>query len=109
MNESIQVTVEFVPTKTGDHQTDLQLSYDTGETILIDLYGAAQDTYVRLDKQSLMIENTYIGMAKQRTVNITNRTDLIAHYRWTEFATQEIEDGQRSRYRLMCALQSTDV
>lgn len=97
VNDSIQVTVEFNPFKTGDHQTDLELCYDTGETILIGLYGAAQDKNVRLDKQSVMIENTYIGMAKQRTITVTNRTNLIAHYRWTEFATQEAEDGQRNR------------
>ena len=97
MNESLQITIEFTPAKTGDHQEDLELSYDTGETILIDLYGGAQDSNVRLEKSSVRIENTYLGMAKQRTVTITNRSNVIAHFRWSQFATQESEDMQRTR------------
>lgn len=97
VNESLQVTIEFTPTKAGDHQADLELCYDSGETILIDLYGGAQDSNVRLDKSSVRIENTYLGMAKQRTVILTNRTNVIAHFRWSEFATEELEALQRSR------------
>lgn len=66
--------------------------------MLINLYGGAQDANVRLEKSSVRIENTYIGMAKQRTVTITNRMNVIAHFRWSEFATAEAEDGQRARY-----------
>lgn len=97
VGESLQISIDFTPTKTGDHHCDLELSYDTGETILVSLYGAGQDANVRLDKNSVKIENTFIGMAKQRTVTISNRTDVIAHFRWTEFATQEAEDMQRKR------------
>lgn len=104
VNESLQITIEFTPTKTGDHQADLKLGYDTGETILIDLYGGAQDSNVRLEKPSVRIENTYLGMAKQRTVTITNRTNVIAHFRWSEFATQEAEDMQRTRSVSCCCV-----
>lgn len=97
VNESLQISIDFTPTKTGDHYSDLELCYDTGETILIELHGASQDANVRLDKSSVRIENTYIGMAKQRTVTLTNRTNVIAHFRWSEFATQSSEDMQRSR------------
>jgi len=34
-------------------------------------------------------------MANQRTIVITNRSDFIAHFRWTRFATQDDEDQQR--------------
>lgn len=98
VNDSLQISIEFNPTKTGDHHNDLELCYDSGDTVLIELYGGAQDANVRLDKSSVKIENTYIGMAKQRTVTITNRTDVIANFRWSEFATQEAEDRQRTRY-----------
>ena len=67
----------------------------SGEQITIALYGAAQDANVRLDKNSIRIENTYISMANQRTIVITNRSDFIAHFRWTRFATQDDEDQQR--------------
>ncbi|XP_074644164.1 hydrocephalus-inducing protein homolog [Tubulanus polymorphus] len=98
VNESMQVTVEFKPMTVGDHGTDLILSYDTGEDIYIGMYGASQDANVRLDKNSIRIENTYISMANQRTVTITNRSDVIAHFQWTPYATQEEEDMQKSDF-----------
>lgn len=73
------------------------LSNLTGEEISIGLYGAAQDSNVRLDKNAIRVENTFISMANQRTVTISNRTDVITHFRWTQFATQEEEDSHRGR------------
>lgn len=59
------------------------------------LHGVAQDALVRLDKNSIRIENTYISMANQRTVTISNRSDVIAHFRWTQYATHEEENLQK--------------
>ncbi|XP_052230840.1 hydrocephalus-inducing protein-like isoform X4 [Dreissena polymorpha] len=96
MQDSMQVSVEFTPDKTGDHHSELVIHYDSGEDIYVKLYGAAQDANVRLDKNSVRIENTFISMASQRTVTISNRTDVLAHFRWTQFATREEEDQQKS-------------
>ena len=93
----MQVTIDYKPNTVGDHQTDLIIHYDTAEDIFVNLYGAAQDANVRLDKNSIRIENTFISMANQRTVSISNRSDVIAHFRWTKFATQVEEDQQKTR------------
>ena len=61
------------------------------------LYGAATNANVRLDKNSIRVENTYISMANQRMVIIHNRSSVIAHFRWTEFATQMEEDQQKDQ------------
>ena len=95
VNESMQVTVEFNPEKVGDHRRDLVIHYDSGEDVYVALYGAAQDANVRLDKNTIRVESTFISMANQRTVTISNRTDVIAHFRWTQFATKEEEDQQK--------------
>ena len=95
VNDSIQITVEFQPLTVGDHSSELIVNFETGENLYINLYGAAGDANVRLDKNSIRIENTFISMANQRTVTITNRSDVIAHYRWTQFATQEEENQQK--------------
>ena len=63
--------------------------------MFIALYGAAQDCNVRLDKNSIRIENTFISMAHQRTVTIQNRSSVIAHFRWTCHATREEEEQQK--------------
>ena len=98
VNESIQVTVDIKPMICGDHSSSMHLHYDTGEDIYIALYGAAQDSNVRLDKNSIRIENTFISMANQRTVTISNRSNVIAHYRWTQYATLEEEDQQKMMF-----------
>ncbi|XP_069073573.1 hydrocephalus-inducing protein homolog [Pleurodeles waltl] len=96
--ESMQVTVAFQAQEIGDHSEDLVVHYDTGENIHVRLYGAASDINVRLDKNSLMVEKTYLSMANQRTVTISNRSDIIAHFQWKTWATQEEEDQQKSRF-----------
>ena len=95
VNDSLQIVIEFHPMTSGDHQSELMLHYDTGEDVFISLYGAAQDANVRLDKNSIRIENTYISMANERIVTIQNRSDVIAHYKWTQYATQEEEELQK--------------
>ncbi len=61
----------------------------------MNLYGVAQDALVRLDKNSLRVENTYISMANQRTISIMNRSDVIVHYKWSQYATEEEEQHQK--------------
>ncbi|KAJ8247378.1 hypothetical protein GJAV_G00245700 [Gymnothorax javanicus] len=97
VGESMQVSVDFLPKTTGDHAQDLLLHYHTGEDIYISLYGGATDINVRLDKNSVIVERTYISMANQRTVSIMNRSDVIVHYQWKSQATEEEEEQQKLR------------
>ncbi|XP_029465095.1 hydrocephalus-inducing protein homolog [Rhinatrema bivittatum] len=106
IGESMQMTVEFKPQHIGDHSEDLVINYDTGETICVRLYGAAADINIRLDKNSLMIEKTFISMASQRMVTIINRSDIIAHFQWKIFAT--IEEEEQEKLRLYTDLQEEE-
>ncbi|XP_047008963.2 hydrocephalus-inducing protein homolog isoform X3 [Ictalurus punctatus] len=106
VGESMQVTVDFLPRTTGDHNQQLLLHYHTGEDIYISLYGASTDINVRLDKNSLWVEKTYITMANQRTVAILNRSDSIVHFQWKSFATEEEEE--QYRLRLISELQQEE-
>lgn len=74
------------------------MCFSTGEEIHVMMYGAAVDANVRLDKNTLRIDNTYIFMANQRSVVIHNRSEVLAHYKWSPFATQIEEDSQKQRY-----------
>ncbi|KAK2848119.1 hypothetical protein Q7C36_009801 [Tachysurus vachellii] len=98
VGKSMQVTVDFLPTTTGDHSQQLLLHYHTGEDIYINLYGASTDINVRLDKNSLWVEKTYISMANQCTVAILNRSDTIVHFQWKSFATEVEEEQHRLRF-----------
>ncbi|PNI31892.1 HYDIN isoform 11, partial [Pan troglodytes] len=98
VGESMQLEVEFEPQSVGDHSGRLIVCYDTGEKVFVSLYGAAIDMNIRLDKNSLTIEKTYISLANQRTITIHNRSNIIAHFLWKVFATQQEED--REKYRV---------
>ncbi|XP_073081517.1 hydrocephalus-inducing protein homolog [Manis javanica] len=98
VGESMQLEVEFEPQTVGNHSKRLIVYYDTGEKVSVSLYGAAIDMNIRLDKNSLIIEKTYISLANQRTLTIHNRSNIIAHFQWKMFATQEEED--REKYRV---------
>ena len=60
------------------------------------LYGVAQDVNVRLDKNSIRVENTYVGLANVRTVTLRNRSDVSTHFRWTKFGSILEENLERS-------------
>ncbi|MGH0129444.1 UNVERIFIED_CONTAM: hypothetical protein FKN15_002207 [Acipenser sinensis] len=72
--------------------------YGVGEDIYISLYGAATDINVRLDKNSVIIEKTFLSLANQRAITISNRSDVIVHFQWKAFATHEEEDQQKLRF-----------
>lgn len=95
IGENMQLTIEFQPLKCGDFKKDLVINYDSSESIYVALHGAAQDINVRLDKNSLRIEDTYVTMSNQRTVTLHNRSDIIVHFEWKKFATLEEEEQQK--------------
>ena len=73
----------------------------TAEEVFVMLYGAAVDANVRLDKNTVRVENTFISMANQRSLTINNRSDVIAHFQWKPFATAEEEDQQKERWNMV--------
>ncbi|NXE09199.1 HYDIN protein, partial [Lophotis ruficrista] len=97
IGDTMQVTVEFHPLKTGDHSGSLIVHYDTGEDTHTSLRGAAADVNVRLHSKSLTLEKTYLRLANQRSVVIHNRSEIIVHFQWKAFVTQEEEDQQKLR------------
>ncbi|XP_065590287.1 hydrocephalus-inducing protein homolog [Cyrtonyx montezumae] len=97
IGDTMQVTVDFHPLKTGDHSGSLVVHYDTGEDVLTSLYGAAVDVNIRLDRNSLMIAKTYLTLANHRSVVIHNRSEIIAHFQWKAFVSQEEEDRHKLR------------
>ncbi|XP_067327017.1 hydrocephalus-inducing protein homolog [Anolis sagrei] len=97
IRETAQFTIDFQPEKSGNHCQDLVVHYDTGEDVHVGLYGAAADVNLRLDKNSLTVEKTYITLANQRSVVIHNRSDIIAHFQWKACATPEEEEQKKQR------------
>ena len=72
-------------------------SANTGDAVHVNVRGAAQDVPVRLVRSTVSMDATYITMSSQKLVTLANRSDVIARFRWTRFATPEAERQHRTR------------
>ncbi|XP_057292027.1 hydrocephalus-inducing protein-like [Hydractinia symbiolongicarpus] len=98
VGKSIQVEVGFNPQQTGGCQSHLIIQYETGEEVFVGLYGDSSDMNVRLDKNTVRLDNTYITSASRRTISLSNRSNFLVHFQWKTCATAIEEDQQRQLY-----------
>eukprot|EP00116_Pleurobrachia_bachei_P004133 sb/3464395/ len=89
---SMQVHVTFDPLVTGTHINDMVLQYDTGENIAIELSGNATDANIRLEKNQIKMESTYITLSTQKTFTIHNRSNIVVRYEWKKYASRSKEE-----------------
>lgn len=77
-------------------------SVRTGDVVHVSVRGASQDVPVRLARSSVSMDATYVTMSSQKLVSISNRSDIVVHFRWTRFATPEAEQQHRAWYYTHC-------
>ncbi|NWR27030.1 HYDIN protein, partial [Tachuris rubrigastra] len=97
IGDTLQVTVEFHPLQSGDHCAPLVVHYGTGEDTHTSLHGSAVNVHIRLDRNSVTVEQTYITLSNQSTVRIHNHSSVTARFQWKAFATQEEEEQLKQR------------
>ncbi|XP_032925482.1 hydrocephalus-inducing protein homolog isoform X2 [Catharus ustulatus] len=103
IGDSMQVTVEFQPQKTGDHSASLAVHYDTGEDTHTSLHGRAVDVHIRLDRNAVTFGKTYITRSNRAIVHIHNLSNITACFQWKAADTQEQEDQLKLRqYPRLC-------
>ena len=56
------------------------MEYDTGEEVYINIYGSADDVNIRLEKQILQMDNTYINLVSMKVLTLYNRSDIIVMF-----------------------------
>jgi hydrocephalus-inducing protein len=96
--KSTQFTVSFYPKvcfyadfqQTGSFQSALKIHYETGEVMLIELVGSAENVNVRLDKSNIRIQNT-IFLTASKIVKLTNRSELMVKYGWKRCSNEQEE------------------
>ncbi|XP_064243203.1 hydrocephalus-inducing protein homolog [Passer domesticus] len=96
----MQVTVGFLPLQTGDHSRSLVMLghyYNTGEDTHTSLHGRAVDVPIRLDRNTVTAEKTYITLSHHAAVLIHNQSDITAHFQWKPVDTQGREDQLKLR------------
>ncbi|KAJ3074073.1 hypothetical protein HDU98_012192 [Podochytrium sp. JEL0797] len=93
VNKSMQIDVHFNPESAGSFVKDLLVKYDTGEITRVSLSGNAEDSNIRLEKNSLRMENTYITLSSMKQIRIFNRSEKMTSFQWRMFGTSA-EDRQ---------------
>jgi hydrocephalus-inducing protein len=104
MGENMQVTLTFRALKCGQYCGHMTIEYGTpgdGDRVHVAMFGSAQDVNVRLEKSSLLVDDTYITMSNQRTVRIHNRSDVLVRFEWKRYATVEEEEQQKLKEIVM--------
>lgn len=116
--ESLQFTVYFSSNKAGDFQGKLFLEYETGERgnllsrfmeiivlfalgekLQIDLQGSAENCSIRIDRGSVRMEETYLGLSRSKTLTIHNRSDYIVKYKWMLLKDEDEDNRRKEEYK----------
>ncbi|NWS21903.1 HYDIN protein, partial [Pachyramphus minor] len=61
------------------------------------LHGSAVNVHIRLDRNSMTVEKTYITLSNESTLRIHNHSNVPARFQWKAFATQEEEEQLKQR------------
>lgn len=75
--KSIQIDISFNSKVTGNFSTELCLTYDTGESVYSNVYGTAEDAIIRLEKSSITLDNTSMGLISYKTVKLINNSEIM--------------------------------
>ncbi|KAI9095517.1 hypothetical protein DFS34DRAFT_651319 [Phlyctochytrium arcticum] len=103
----LQLEIEFLPQHAIAYNEYLKVQYDTGEAVYVNLIGVAEVANIRLDKQTIRMNQTFISLNSLQTVKLINRSDILATYKWKRFADQGQEIEHRIR-QVASILGSTD-
>ncbi|TPX54724.1 hypothetical protein PhCBS80983_g05802 [Powellomyces hirtus] len=95
--QAMQIEAIYHPTSAGYLQDCCRVQFDTGERLYFWLEARASNVHIRLEKPSLKLDNTFIGLASMKTIKLINRSDLMAKFEWKRFARVQEEKSFRLR------------
>lgn len=104
---SMQLQLAFAPVRANGADAVLRAIYDTGEVTLTQLAGLGENSNVRLERNALRFESTYIGLTAQRTVRLVNRSGVRARFHWKSTASPEEEHETREELNTTLAREQT--
>jgi hypothetical protein len=67
----------------------MSVSYDTGEGVYVRLLGTAEDANIRLERNNVRLDSTYITKTAVKRFRIINRSDIIVRNMAEVFVFQE--------------------
>lgn len=63
----------------------------------IDLQSSAENCHVRIDRGTVRLEETFLGLSRSKTVLIHNRSNYIVKYKWMLFESVEADNERKEQ------------
>ncbi|KAL6429112.1 hypothetical protein ACFW04_008117 [Cataglyphis niger] len=102
--ESMQLTANFLSEKSGEFKANLLLEYESGEKLCLTLQSLAINCTIRIDRGSVRMEDTYIGLSRSKLLTIYNRSDYIVKFQWMRFKDKNADIQRKEEYKTLFQL-----
>ncbi|KYQ52600.1 Hydrocephalus-inducing protein [Trachymyrmex zeteki] len=102
--ETMQLTVNFLSEKSGDFEANLLLNYESGEKLCLTLRSSAINCTIRIDRRSIRMEDTYLGLSRSKVLTIHNRSDYVVKFQWMRFKDNDIDIQRKEEYKKLFQL-----
>lgn len=80
------------------YKNEILLSYDNLEAY-IQIMGVAHNGNVYLSKSFIQMDDAYIGLHTQQTLQIINKSNVKVDFQWRAFATEKEEQEKKNKIR----------
>ena len=94
-----QIVIDFFPMEAKTYKNEILLSYD-GLEAYIQIMGVAHNGNVYLSKSFIQMDDAYIGLQTQQTLQIINKSNVKVDFQWRAFATEKEEQEKKNKIRL---------
>lgn len=82
VQEVMQLSIYFEAPVSGEYNSKLFIFLETGEKLTVALHGTSENVCVRLDKNSILLDDTFIGLRSCKTVKLINNSTNIISFCW---------------------------
>ena len=93
-----QIVIKFTPTESKPYKNEAILSYDNLQAY-IPVIGAAHNGNVYLSKSFIQMDDAYIGLQSQQTLQIVNKSSVKVDFQWRSFSTEKEETEKKNKLR----------
>ena len=76
----MQLELKFNPRETGTFSEEMLVKYNTGEVMAVSLSGLAENMNIKLEKNLVTMENTWISLNHSQKFKIFNKSDLMVDF-----------------------------
>ena len=93
-----QIVAKFYPHEAKPYRSEAVLSYDNLEAF-VTIQGNAQNSSVYLSKSHITMDEAYISLQTQQTLQIVNKSKFRVDFQWRAFQTEKEETEKKGKLR----------